>query len=79
MYENNGMISERMVQFINKFIKGKFKTYLVIIDNGYAHKSNLVKEALKIQIIHYYIVFHTDQKLMLLKVSSINLNTIFNY
>lgn len=35
-----------MVQFINKFIKGKFKTYLVIMDNSGVHKSNLVKEAI---------------------------------
>jgi len=47
LYENGGMTSERMVQFINKFIKGKFKTYLVVMDNGGAHKSNLVKEAIK--------------------------------
>lgn len=39
------MTSERMVEFINKFIKGEFKNYLVIMDNGGAHKSNLVKEA----------------------------------
>ena len=79
LYENGGMTSERMVQFINKFIKGKFKTYLVVMDNGGAHKSNLVKKPSRIQIIHCYIVFHTDQKLMLLKVGSINLNIIFNY
>lgn len=41
------MTSERMVQFITKFIKNKFKNHLVIMDNGGAHKSNLVKEIVK--------------------------------
>ena len=36
-----------MVEFINKFIKGKFKNYLIIMDNGGSHKSNFVKETLK--------------------------------
>ena len=45
LYESGGMTSNRMVEFINKFIKDKFKNYLVIMDNGGAHKSNLVKEA----------------------------------
>ena len=47
LYENGGMTSERMVEFLNKFIKGKFKNYLVIMDNGGAHKSKIVKEAVK--------------------------------
>ena len=46
LYESGGMTSNRMVEFINKFIKDKFKNYLVIMDNGGAHKSNLVKEAI---------------------------------
>ena len=47
LYENGGMTSEKMVQFITKFIKNKFKNHLVIMDNGGAHKSNLVKEIVK--------------------------------
>ena len=47
LYENGGMTSKRMVEFINKFIRDKLKNYLVIMDNGGAHKSNLVKEAIK--------------------------------
>lgn len=46
LYESGGMTSNRMVEFINKFIKDKFKNYLVIMDNGGAHKSNLGKEAI---------------------------------
>ena len=46
LYESGGMTSNRMVEFINKFIKDKFKNYLVIMDNGGAHKSNLVKETI---------------------------------
>ena len=46
LYENGGMTSERMVVFINKFIKNKFTKNLIIMDNGGAHKSNLVKNAI---------------------------------
>ena len=43
LYENGGMTSERMVQFITKFIKNKFKNHLVIMDNFvhlHAHHHN---------------------------------------
>jgi transposase InsO family protein len=36
----------KMVEFINKFIKDEFNNYLVIMDNGGAHKSHLIKEAI---------------------------------
>ena len=33
------MTSDRMVSFINKNIKGKYKKNLIIMDNSGAHKS----------------------------------------
>jgi transposase len=34
LYENSGMNGERMVQFIDDFIVGKYKKHLIIMDNG---------------------------------------------
>jgi len=38
------MSSERMIEFINKYISKKFKNNLIIMDNGGSHKSKNVKE-----------------------------------
>ena len=43
LYENGGMTSNRMVQFINKYINGKYEKYLIIMDNGGAHKSKKLR------------------------------------
>ena len=34
LYENGGMNAVRMIEFINKYIKNKFKNNLIIMDNG---------------------------------------------
>lgn len=47
LYEKGGMTSERMKYFIEKNITNKYKNYLIIMDNGGAHKSIIVKEAIK--------------------------------
>ena len=39
LYEKGGMTAERMVEFIDMNIKGKYKKHLIIMDNGGAHKS----------------------------------------
>jgi transposase len=44
LYENSGMNGERMVQFIDDFIVGKYKKHLIIMDNGGAHKNIKVKD-----------------------------------
>ena len=46
LYENGGMTSDRMVQFINKYIYGKYEKHLIIMDNGGAHKSKKIKDCL---------------------------------
>lgn len=46
-YENGGMNAERMIIFIHKYINGKFHNNTIIMDNGGAHKNNLVKKAIK--------------------------------
>jgi hypothetical protein len=43
LYEKGGMNSERMIQFIDKFINNKFKNCLIIMDNGGSHKNKLIK------------------------------------
>ena len=41
------MTGDRMSYFINKFIKNKYKNYLIIMDNGGAHKKEGVKETIQ--------------------------------
>ena len=36
-----------MVDFINKFINGKYKNKLIILDNASSHKNQLVKDIIK--------------------------------
>jgi hypothetical protein len=43
IYEKNGMNKERFVNFINKYIKGKYKHHLIILDNAGSHNNELVK------------------------------------
>jgi hypothetical protein len=43
LYEKGGMNSERMIQFIEKFINDKFKNCLIIMDNGGSHKNKLIR------------------------------------
>ena len=47
LYEKGGMTAKRMVEFIDQNIKGKYKKYLIIMDNGGAHKSQKVKDIVK--------------------------------
>ena len=46
LYEHGGINSERMVEFIKKYIDGKFKKNVIIMDNGGSHKSSQVKSAI---------------------------------
>ena len=39
--------SNRMVDFINKFINGKYKNKLIILDNASSHRNQLVKDVIK--------------------------------
>ena len=36
-----------MVNFINKFINGKYKNKLIILDNACSHRNQLVKDVIK--------------------------------
>ena len=47
LYETGGMTGDRMSDFINKFIKNKYKNNLIIMDNGGAHKKECIKETIK--------------------------------
>ena len=46
LYKDGGMTSQRMIEFINKYISQKFKNNLIIMDNGGSHKSKKIKEKL---------------------------------
>lgn len=44
LYEKGDITSDRMVNFINKYIKSKYKNNLIIMDNDCVHKSKNIKE-----------------------------------
>ena len=46
LYEKGGMTKERLVGFLEKFIFGKYKNHLIILDNAGSHKNNYVKNAI---------------------------------
>ena len=43
-----------MVDFINKFINGKYKNKLIILDDASSHRNQLVKDVLDEIPIHIY-------------------------
>ena len=46
IYEKGAVNAERLIEFINEFIKGKYEDNLVIMDNAMFHKSPEVKKAI---------------------------------
>ena len=44
--KRGGIDSNRMIDFINKFINGKYKNKLIILDNASSHRNQLVKDVL---------------------------------
>ena len=47
VYKKRGIDSNRMVDFINKFINGNYKNKLIILDNASSHRNQLVKDLIK--------------------------------
>ena len=45
--KKRGIDSNRMVDFINKFINIKYKNKLIILDNASSHRNQLVKDVIK--------------------------------
>jgi transposase/transposase-like protein len=45
-YEKGGTTKERMIEFLEKYIFGKFKNHLIILDNARSHHNDLIKEAI---------------------------------
>lgn len=43
IYEKGGMTKERFVDFIDLFIKDKYKNHLIILDNAGSHQNDIVK------------------------------------
>ncbi len=43
IYEKGGMTKERFVDFIDQFIKDKYKKHLIILDNAGSHYNEIVK------------------------------------
>jgi transposase-like protein len=47
IYDKGGIDSERLIEFINKFITGKHKKKLIIMDNASSHRNKKVKEVIE--------------------------------
>ena len=59
LYEKGGMTFERMIDFVSKFINGKYKNNLIIIDNGGFHKSKVVLEYITKNHLLYIVPIQT--------------------
>jgi transposase-like protein/transposase len=46
LYEKGGMKKERLVEFLEKYVFGKYKNHLIILDNAGSHRNNYVKDAI---------------------------------
>ena len=46
LYEKSGINADRMVEFIEKNITGKYKNKIIIIDNASSHRNSKVKEVI---------------------------------
>lgn len=46
LYEKGGMTKERLVEFLEEFIFGKYKNHIIILDNAGSHRNNYVKDAI---------------------------------
>lgn len=47
LYPEGGVDGERMNEFIKKYISGKYKNKLIIMDNAGAHKKDFIKETIQ--------------------------------
>ena len=47
VYQTGDIDSNRMIDFINKLINGKYKNKLIILDNASSHRNQLVKDVIK--------------------------------
>jgi len=45
LYEKGGMTQERLLEFFQKYIFGKYKNHLIILDNAKSHNNQLIKDA----------------------------------
>jgi len=46
LYENGGTTKERLLEFLQKNIFGKYNNHLIIMDNAGSHHNDLIKEAI---------------------------------
>ena len=44
IYDKGGIDSNRLIDFINKFITGKYKNKLIVLDNASSHRNKNVKD-----------------------------------
>ena len=44
IYEKSGIYSNRLIDFLNKFITTKYKDKLIILDNASSHRNQKVKD-----------------------------------
>jgi transposase len=47
LYQKGGIDSNRLIEFINKYINGKYKKKLIILDNASSHRNDEVKKVIQ--------------------------------
>lgn len=47
IYKKGGIDSERLIEFINRYIKGSYRNKVIILDNASSHKSKDVKKLIE--------------------------------
>lgn len=47
LYRQGGMTSERLVEFLNEFVRDRYPGYLIVMDNAGAHRNELVKNYIR--------------------------------
>ena len=71
IYEKGGINSERLVEFLNKFVLKKYKNKVIILDNASSHRNKKVKDLIQ-EKTNYCIQIHTNIIRMLLKISLVS-------
>ena len=57
LYEKSGINTDRLIEFLEKFITGKYKNKLIILDNASSHRNERIKELISKNNILYAVPY----------------------
>ena len=71
IYKKGGIDSERLIEFINRYIKGSYRNKVIILDKASSHKSKDVKKLIsninKIHIDKILNFYHKRKSIIQIK------------